>query len=130
MAECSLQHEVVCVEWIDAEQHSGWSEYDPKEPVWVMFTYGILVAKTKNFVVLADTHLPPDSWGGLNKIPMGTVKRVTKVREHARCFRQETVEQCEDTDSSDEPPMSPPPGKPMPSAPLAGASDEKDDKPF
>ncbi len=126
MTDCTKQHELVCVEWVDAEQQSGWNEFDPKEPLWVMFTYGILVAKTKNWIVLADTHLPPDSWGGLNKIPVGTVKRVTKVLEYARCHRKQTVVKHKNTDltgSSDEPPVDNLSLDIESSAPLAGASD-------
>lgn len=104
MSDCEIQHELVCVEWVDAEQVSGWHDLEPDEPVWVMNTYGILVGKTEDWIILADTHLPPDTWGGINKIPVGTVERVTKIRSHVRCGCHKTVARNQNTGSSDEPP--------------------------
>jgi hypothetical protein len=109
MSKCKEKHNLVCVEWVDADQQSGWSEYDPKEPLWIMHTYGLLVDKTKHWVVLADTHLPPDSWGGLNKIPRRSVKKIESIMRSATCYRELPVVKDKNIGgSSDEPPVEPP----------------------
>ena len=83
---CEVTHPLVCVKWVDAEQTSGWSEDDPSDDEDIMYTYGLLVRKNNRFVVLADTHLSANNeWGGLNKIPYGSVVEIDVLLDEAPC---------------------------------------------
>ena len=87
---CKVNHPLVCVKWSDAEQTPGWSEDDPDTDEYIMYTYGLLVRKNNRLVVLADTHLPPDQWGGLNKIPYGSVVEIDVLLDEAPCSNATT----------------------------------------
>ena len=69
---------LVEIHWIDAEGHAGWSQDNPDDdkPI-VIKTYGLLVRRTKQWIIHADTYLPDTKeWGGKGKIPAGMVKKV------------------------------------------------------
>lgn len=72
---------LVEISWIDAEQSSGWSHDDPKDdkPI-IIKTYGLLVRKTKDWVIHADSYLPDTkTWGGRGKIPTGMVRKIKVI---------------------------------------------------
>ena len=81
-------HDIVKVSWIDADEESGWQEYN-KEAAWVIHTIGFLVEKPKlktDFVVLANSHLPDTGvWSGLCRIPRGMVLSITTVVKNTPC---------------------------------------------
>jgi len=73
-----MKKKLVEIHWIDAEAEAGWSEDDPaKDKPTILKTYGLLVRKTKDWVIHADTYIPETKvWGGKGKIPAGMVKKV------------------------------------------------------
>jgi len=72
---------LVCVEWVDAEADAGWSRDDPKDDKpMVLKTFGLLVRKTKDWVIHADTYLPDTKmWGSKGKIPTGMVRKIRVI---------------------------------------------------
>lgn len=77
-----MKVKLVCIEWVDAEAAGpGWSEDDPDAEVVLLYTYGLLVRKDKNFLVHASTYDPDTGrWSERGKIPVGMVKKVTTIK--------------------------------------------------
>lgn len=70
---------VVKVEWIDAESDSRWLEMSDIEKMKapVAISYGVIVRRDKNVLILA--HSICGEHYGVNTIPAGMVKRITKL---------------------------------------------------
>ena len=70
---------VVKVEWIDAESESKWVDADEiagmKAPIAV--SYGVIVRRDKDVLILA--HSICGEHYGVNTIPAGMVKKVTRL---------------------------------------------------
>jgi hypothetical protein len=70
---------VVKVEWIDAESDSRWLDTDDikamKAPVAV--SYGVVVRRDKDVLIIA--HSICGDHFGVNTIPAGMVRKVTKL---------------------------------------------------
>lgn len=70
---------VVKVEWIDAESDARWVDADAikamKAPVAV--SYGIIVRRDKDVLIIAHS-ICGDQYG-VNTIPAGMVKKVTRL---------------------------------------------------
>ena len=76
-----IKKKLVEIHWVDAEAEAGWSRDDPRDdkPV-ILKTYGLLVRKTKDWVIHADTFIPDTGhWGGKGKIPVGMVKKIKVI---------------------------------------------------
>ena len=85
---------VVCIEWDDAVEHSGWV-YDPEAEAQRMdrkraFSVGILMGETKdNLFICRDVIGATDdndeyiseSVGGVFKIPKGMVIKIHKIKD-------------------------------------------------
>jgi hypothetical protein len=85
-------HRICKIEWIDADEKSGWLEYGSKEESespWVIYTIGYLVTipKTKKgFYVLANSHLPDtNQWSGITRIPKGMVLSFETLMSRVPC---------------------------------------------
>lgn len=76
-----MKKKLIEIHWIDAETEAGWSYDDPEKdnPV-IIKTYGLLVRKTKDWVIHADTYLPDTkAWGNKGKIPAGMVVKIKTI---------------------------------------------------
>ena len=86
MTKCS--HDIIRVEWIDADEKAGWEVYE-KKPARVIYTIGYLIEKPKTkgeFLVLANSHLPDeDEWSGLSRIPKGMILGMETLITAAPC---------------------------------------------
>lgn len=73
--------QLVLISWVDAEESAGWSDHRPEdEEVLILHTVGLLVKKTKDWVIHANTYLPDTKlWGGKGKIPRGMVKSIRVI---------------------------------------------------
>ena len=74
--------ELVEILWVDSFIHGEWSEYEkPKRDDCLVATYGLLVEKSKDWVVVAMTHVTGKApyWGSLWHIPRGMVVQVNKL---------------------------------------------------
>lgn len=73
-----MKKRLVEISWIDAEGESGWTKDDPKDDKpTILKTYGLLVRRTNQWVIHADTFDPVSKhWSGKGKIPAGMVKKV------------------------------------------------------
>ena len=73
-----MKKKLIEISWIDAEGHAGWSHDDPNEDTPIILkTYGLLVRKTKDWIIHADSFDPQSkTWSGKGKIPMGMVKKI------------------------------------------------------
>lgn len=81
---------LVEVTWLDAEGSAGWFQDDPdryERETKEYKTYGLLVRKTKHWVILASTKCPhtKNGWSDEQKIPVGMVIdiRVIESIKHA-----------------------------------------------
>ena len=75
---------LVEVIWIDAFIEGEWKEYEkPKKEECLVSTYGLLVEKSREWVVLAMTFVPGKSpyWGSLWHIPRGMVVQISELAE-------------------------------------------------
>ena len=83
-------HRICKIEWIDADEKSGWHEYKEESDLpWVIYTIGYLVSipKTKKgFYVLANSHLPDtNQWSGITRIPKGMVISLNTLMKRVPC---------------------------------------------
>lgn len=83
-------HRICKIEWIDADEKSGWHEYKEESDLpWVIYTIGYLVTipKTKKgFYVLANSHLPDtNQWSGITRIPKGMVISLETLMKRVPC---------------------------------------------
>ena len=89
MSKC--RHTIISVQWIDAEENSGWETYKKKYP-WIISTIGYLIELPKNkadFIVLANSHLPDtNQWSGVTRIPKGMVLSVKTISKGVLCGEQ------------------------------------------
>lgn len=71
--------QVVKVEWIDAESDAHWLEMGDIDKIKapVAISYGIIMRRDKDVLILA--HSICGDHYGVNTIPAGMVKRVTKL---------------------------------------------------
>ena len=76
----ALVSKVVEVTWLDADGESGWSEYDDDgQKITYLKSYGLLVDKGKNFVVIAECKGSGNNWSSIQRIPNQMVKRVRVI---------------------------------------------------
>ena len=86
---CSVSHPLVAVYWLDAYTESGWiTSVEPSDDLVV--TYGLLIKKTKNWVVLAQTHIPGSKdekgyWGSTWNIPTSMVRDIQVIQKNPIC---------------------------------------------
>ena len=72
-----MKGKLVEISWLDADGEAGWSKYNPKEKLVLVKTFGILVDKTDQVVVHADSFCHESGmWSGLGRIPRGMVKKI------------------------------------------------------
>lgn len=85
---CRLSHPLVAVHWLDACTEAGWVD-TAKPDMHLVVTYGLLVSKTKEWVTLAQTHIPGEKsegyWGNLWYIPGNMVKKVITIQKTPVC---------------------------------------------
>lgn len=75
---------LVEVIWIDAFIEGEWKEFKkPKKDDSLVATYGLLVERSKEWVVLAMTYVPGTApyWGSLWYIPRGMVVQINELTE-------------------------------------------------
>ena len=72
--------QVVEVTWLDADGESGWSEYDEKgQDLSYLKSYGLLVDKGDNFIVIAECKGSGNNWSSIQRIPNQMVKKVRVI---------------------------------------------------
>ncbi len=85
---CKVKHPLVAVHWLDACTEAGWVD-TVKPDVNLVVTYGLLVEQTKEWVTLAQTHIPSDKghgyWGNMWYIPANMVKKVITIQKSPIC---------------------------------------------
>ena len=83
-----MKRPAVVVHWEDCSTHNeGWRESDMVKQ-WadqyegsMMISVGILIAKTKRYLLITPLYNPVDDWAGLVvKIPAGCVKKITRIK--------------------------------------------------
>lgn len=75
-----MKRKLVEITWTDADGESGWSDYDPKDKLPVIKTFGILVDKNDKQVVHADSYCHESCrWSGLGRIPKGMVSKIKTI---------------------------------------------------
>lgn len=76
-----MKKKLVEIHWIDAEADSGWTSDDPRtDSPKILKTYGLLVRKTDQWVIHADTFDSQNNhWAGKGKIPRGMVKKIRVI---------------------------------------------------
>lgn len=73
---------LVEVEWLDADNGSGWTEYkkDIHQKGKCIKSYGLLVDKGETFVVLSFCcNEEGGDWLGTHSIPLGMVKKIRVI---------------------------------------------------
>ena len=73
---------IVEVVWVDSFIEGEWKEYEkPKKEDCLVSTYGLLVEKSREWVVLAMTKIPGKLpyWGSLWHIPRGMVVEINEL---------------------------------------------------
>lgn len=80
-----MKKKLIEVTWLDAEGEAGWFEdknqYDKETKEYK--SYGLLVRKTKHWIILASTKCPhtKNGWSDCQKIPRGMVIAIREVEE-------------------------------------------------
>lgn len=77
----NMKKKLVCISWIDADSTSGWTADRPEnDKAVILKTYGLLVRRTKLWVIHADTFdRESNHWSGLGRIPVGIVRSVKTI---------------------------------------------------
>jgi hypothetical protein len=85
---CKVKHPLVAVHWLDACTEAGWID-NPKPDATLVVSYGLLIENTKEWVTLAQTHIPgekgPGYWGNVWYIPKAMVKKIHTFLAHPDC---------------------------------------------
>jgi hypothetical protein len=80
--------EFVCVVWVDAENHSGWTDVKEAGQVElpVVYTTGWIVSSNNSSVVAVAQSVGPklleEDVGGVWYIPRGMIKQIVKLHSH------------------------------------------------
>ena len=75
--------QLVKVTWIDADHSNGWiaeddiDRFEKEEP---SYAYGLLVSKTKKFVLLSHEK-SGSHWLGIFRIPIGMIRKIEVIQE-------------------------------------------------
>lgn len=76
-----VKKKLVEVIWVDPETDGGWHEDDHDGPMPRLYTYGLLVRKTKDRLTIASGWDPArGNWSDLMRFPIGTVVKINVIK--------------------------------------------------
>jgi len=72
---------IVQVMWEDITSQPGWVDEEDADIQTCMCTsVGVLIAKTKQHITIAQTYADAGMWGNVKKIPTGVVRKIKVLK--------------------------------------------------